>query len=350
MTLKNWALGVMALGVLALSTACNQTIQAGSPLAVIVPTVQPTFIVFPVFTPAVNTTTVTPTSTWTPLSTPTPLTTVTCPFALVAQWGSSGSGSGQFSGATDLTVDSSGNVYVLDTGNKRVQEFTSGGVYILQWNDTSAPFYAPSNIGFDPADSRICVLDSTSTSPYSGVMKLFDAGATIYPGFSTPSNPMGMAIDPSGNIYIGDQGKAIKYDQNGANPKYYYNHGINGSPFPGVLALAVDPSGDLFVGAGAVIEKFDPTGRYLLQWGTPGSGQGQFTGLAFMCADSQGNVYVVDNYLVGGVTTGRIQKFDTNGNFICSYLRPGTLLQGIRWTLPGNLYVLDGTNQQVLKF
>ena len=37
--------------------------------------------------------------------------------------GKSGSGDGQFNGPMGLTVDPSGDVYVVDIGNKRVQVF-----------------------------------------------------------------------------------------------------------------------------------------------------------------------------------------------------------------------------------
>ena len=46
----------------------------------------------------------------------------------VTAWGTLGTGNGQFNAPTGIAVDpSSGNVYVADTGNNRIQEFTSGG-------------------------------------------------------------------------------------------------------------------------------------------------------------------------------------------------------------------------------
>lgn len=40
------------------------------------------------------------------------------------QWGSLGSGNGQFNSPRGMAVDSSGNVYVADTGNNRIQKFS----------------------------------------------------------------------------------------------------------------------------------------------------------------------------------------------------------------------------------
>jgi DNA-binding beta-propeller fold protein YncE len=53
--------------------------------------------------------------------------------AFVTQWGSQGSGDGQFNNPNGIALDGNGNVYVADTFNRRVQKFTSSGAYITQW-------------------------------------------------------------------------------------------------------------------------------------------------------------------------------------------------------------------------
>ena len=45
------------------------------------------------------------------------------PPAYLTQWGSLGSGDGQFNYPTALATDAAGNVYVADTGNHRIQKF-----------------------------------------------------------------------------------------------------------------------------------------------------------------------------------------------------------------------------------
>lgn len=52
-------------------------------------------------------------------------------FAYISQFGSAGSGNGQFSSPVDIHVDAS-YIYVLDRGNNRVQRFTLAGVYDAQ--------------------------------------------------------------------------------------------------------------------------------------------------------------------------------------------------------------------------
>src|SRR5262245_65043870 len=53
-------------------------------------------------------------------------------YVFVTQWGTSGSGDGQFSRPTGVATDAVGNVYVADYGNNRIQKFTSTGTYLLQ--------------------------------------------------------------------------------------------------------------------------------------------------------------------------------------------------------------------------
>ncbi len=60
------------------------------------------------------------------------------PPEFVLEWGSNGVGDGQFSGPHGIEVDAAGNVYVVDTGNNRIQKFTGGGVFLMKWGSFGA--------------------------------------------------------------------------------------------------------------------------------------------------------------------------------------------------------------------
>ena len=48
-------------------------------------------------------------------------------------WGFKGAKDGAFDYPSGITVDSSGNVYVVDTKNTRVQNFDNNGTFITKW-------------------------------------------------------------------------------------------------------------------------------------------------------------------------------------------------------------------------
>lgn len=49
------------------------------------------------------------------------------------KFGTGGSGNGQFNFPYDVAVDASGNIYVADSNNHRIQKFDSSGNFLLKW-------------------------------------------------------------------------------------------------------------------------------------------------------------------------------------------------------------------------
>jgi tripartite motif-containing protein 71 len=98
----------------------------------------------------------------------------------------------------------------------------------------------------------------------------------------------------------------------------------------------VDSAGNVYVGdfgENNRIQKFDSNGNFLVKWGTPGTGNGQFVNPADVSIDKAGNLYVVD------AANDRIQKFDSNGKFITKWSvgAPG----GIAVDTSGKAYVIN---------
>jgi len=179
---------------------------------------------------------------------------------------------------------------------------------------------------------------------------LFDTSGNPSPTWTLPMNGSGLAIDSLGQVYAGGQSIVIRYDFSGFNPTYYYNQGVSWAYFTGVHALAVDSSSNLFVAMGSFIQKFNAAGNYILQWGAAGTAMNQFNGIGYMRTDAAGNVYVVDNIVSNTIPTGRIQKFDNNGRFLCQYVLLGSFLKGIILDSNGHLFVVDSTNQLIREF
>jgi DNA-binding beta-propeller fold protein YncE len=53
----------------------------------------------------------------------------------IREWGDRGTGNGQFNGPVGVSIDSNGNVFVADTYNHRIQKFTNTGKFIREWGD-----------------------------------------------------------------------------------------------------------------------------------------------------------------------------------------------------------------------
>ncbi len=69
------------------------------------------------------------------------------------QWGTLGSGPGQFATPTGIAVDDTGHVYVVDSGNNRVQRFSTDGEFLTEWGgfgDGPGQFIAPSDVAVLP--------------------------------------------------------------------------------------------------------------------------------------------------------------------------------------------------------
>ena len=78
----------------------------------------------------------------------------------LTEWGTSGSGPGQFDNPHDLAIDAGGRVFVADRGNGRIQIFDANGRYLDQWTG----FGRPSGIFLNRQTNVLYSTDSQSNS------------------------------------------------------------------------------------------------------------------------------------------------------------------------------------------
>jgi DNA-binding beta-propeller fold protein YncE len=252
--------------------------------------------------------------------------TLTAPAALAApghgysaQFGSPGSGPGQFSGPAGVAVrQSTGDVYVADQFNNRVEAFDGTGAFLLAFDGASTPagaFSSPAAVAVDQVSGDVYVADQ-----FDNAVDVFDAGGTYLRQLDpspTPagafSAPAGVAVDPgNGDVYVSDQfGNAVDvYDDAGAYVTSFDGSAApDGTPFAGPTAIAVGGDHDVYVvdpGKGQV-EKYSAHGGTFL--GTVGTVSPQ----AVAVDPSTNDVYV------GGT--------DVNGTYVVQHLdASGTLL------------------------
>ena len=96
--------------------------------------------------------------------------------------------------------------------------------------------------------------------------------------------------------------------------------GSGDGQFNGSYGIGIDSSGKVYVvdNGNNRVQKFDSNGNFIAKWGSNGTADGQFEGPNGIGIDSSGKVYVSDN------KNNRIQKFDSNGNFITKWGSKGS--------------------------
>ena len=138
-----------------------------------------------------------------------------------SQFGGSGTGNGKFSGPTGVAWASefvSGTtgipniLYVTDTGNNRVEKFTSTGTYLGQWGSTgtgNGQFESPKGIALD-LKGNVYVSDSTlnRVQQFSPVGGYLGKNGSTGTGNGQFSGVQGVAFDGCGNLFAADTGNS----------------------------------------------------------------------------------------------------------------------------------------------
>lgn len=235
-------------------------------------------------------------------------------------------GSG-FNYPAGIAVDSSGNIYVADTGNNAIKRMDANGdnITIL-----GSGFSYPEGVAVD-GSGNIYVADSGNDE-----IKRMDAnGDNITPLGTGFYNPTDVAVDSSGNIYIADNGNdAIKRMDASGN-----NITTLGSGFSEPSGVAVDSSGNIYVADSDnnAIKRMDASGNNITALG---SGFGDPRGVT---VDGSGNIYVADS------NNNAVKRMDASGNNIAVLGSGFDFPMDVAVDGSGNVYVADNGNDEVKK-
>ena len=221
--------------------------------------------------------------------------------------------------------------------------------YKIKTYGNTNEFLSPSGIAMDPS-GNIYVADPSNNC----FVKLTPAGAYITQfdfsygtGNGQFKGTSGIAIDASGNIYVADVGnnRIQKLSSTGAYITQWGTYGSGNGQFQFPQQITVDASGNVYVTEqGDRVQKFSSTGTYITKWGSYGTGNGQFQNPTGIVVDAQGNVYVTDGF------NKNIQKFSSSGTYITQW---GTNLfhpSGITIDAQGNFFVTDASAETIVKF
>jgi hypothetical protein len=273
----------------------------------------------------------------------------------VNQWGSAGSGTGEFRSPASVAVDAHGNVVVADTGNNRIQALASSTDPIGSWGSAGAElgeFDHPMAVALDRR-GNIYVADTNNNriQKLSATGQLLAAWGSQGSGSGDFDHPAGIAVDGSGNIYVADTGnnRIQKLSSSGAPVATWGSQGSDPGQFDHPTAIAVDANGDLFIAdtGNNRIQELASTSDPLGQWGKKGSGRLEFNGPRGVAVDASGDIYVADT------GNNRIQELSPAGQSIFTAggagsgpgeLRaPGSILVDGH----GHLYVADTGNDRI---
>ncbi len=203
-------------------------------------------------------------------------------FELVREWGTKGTGEGQFDQPGGLAFGLDGSLFVCDQVNHRVQRFTPEGKFLTRWGEYGD---APGQFGKpEPPTHRV-------------------------------GGPCMAAVDRDGNVFTTEPtaGRIQKFSPEGAFLGAWGSNEVRAGAFggraemPGPIAILFDRSNRAWVSAtNHRVQLFTATGQYLTGLGNTlisGHEPGQFHTPHCMAFDSQGVLYVADtkNY--------RVQKF-----------------------------------------
>jgi hypothetical protein len=219
--------------------------------------------------------------------------------AVVGQFGSSGEGAGEFDGSRGVAVDqASGDVYLMDFGNVRIDKFSGEGAFLLAW-------------GWGVADGTFG-LQTCTTTCYQGQTPDYGPGTGEFGlgvrGVAVDNEPLSPSYE---DVYVPDPGnnRVEKFDSSG--------------DFLGMFGKEVNEDGANLCVAG---EKCQP--------GKEGGGAGEFDDITgAITVASNGDVYVGGNE--------RVQVFGPEGVFVKQFAVGGGGTHSIAVDGASDLYVVN---------
>ena len=245
-------------------------------------------------------------------------------------------------------------LYVADVQNSRIQVFDSSLNFITKFSSPNGSV----DVAVHPTSGRIHVVGSNKIDVFdSSFTLLFRVGGDDGEQPGSFSYPRAVAVDAAGNIYGSDGFRIQKFNSSGVYQSTIITSGTGDGQVHNAAGFDFDSNGNFWVcddgGTNSTnnrIQKFDSNFNFLLKFGTFGTENGNFKSPRAVAFDSSNNVYIADmkNY--------RIQKFDNSGNYISQFGSYGTgngqldNQYGIAVDPAGNIFAVENYNHRVQKF
>ncbi len=191
--------------------------------------------------------------------------------------GRGGNGPGELQQPGDVFVDGAGSIYVADSRNNRIQKFDAAGNFVASASRFSGGgLNEPWSLAVD-ADGFVYVADTwnhriVKLSPALEVVTTWGQPATL-PN-PTPLHrfgPRDVVIAPDGTLWISDTGnkRLVQHSRDGAALGAFGREGGGSGQFLEPVGLALDPAGRLYVADAwnARIQRFEPGFQNAFEFG-----------------------------------------------------------------------------------
>jgi hypothetical protein len=230
---------------------------------------------------------------------------------LLARFGAPGTGPGQFLSVRDIAVTPGGEVLVLDGSARAILRFSNAGAFIARWEPLpAAATTRVSSLAVDPL-GRIWLSVGDSLFVYDANRQWITGYPVLdaRPGGDTPGD---LSFDSSGGLYL--------TDRDNARVQKYRTHGPATNPLVWVGWIGGCTSGPLCQPVPGGQPPSRATGWCLdasrcgfpqpVSGTGPELGKGRFGAPVHVAAASNGSLLVAD------IASGVIQRFDPNGAYI----------------------------------
>ena len=266
-----------------------------------------------------------------------------------------------------VAVDSGGNVFILENGNHRIRKVTPDGIIRTFYNGTQGWY----SLAVDGAGNVYTAGEVIEKVDRSGVR-------TVLVAANIMRNSLGVATDPSGQVYIADwgNGRILRVSSDGKTVTTVAGAAIGaaGDGGPATSALLGYPSGVAADRAGNVfiadldnlrVRKVGPDGIITTVAGNGEQGLGGDGGPALkspliavdaVAVDTAGNLFLSENYRIRKVTpdgiistvagTGLPGFSGDNGPAVKARLG---WAKGIALNRTGELFIADYTYKRIRK-
>jgi DNA-binding beta-propeller fold protein YncE len=267
--------------------------------------------------------------------------------------GTEGGLAGQINKDFSIAVDqATGNIYVQDDVNWRVDEYTASGQFVLmigkEVNETK-----DDAAGATEAEKNLCAIASGDIckagvrgtgNPEPGAFSFGQEGDLLAVG------------GPEGLLYVGDEHRVQEFDASGKWVREIPLISISAEPNSRVAAIAVAQTGDLYLAYGVngfvnnVIHEFNPNGAQINEFeGRTSPEQGVTVRIDGLAVDSANRLAVTE----GEFGNQGFRRFGSlydgvTGHLITEFTDPGS--SGIAFSPTGELYAAVMGRQEVVGY